>query len=45
MEVSILIEKVVKVGIEKESGYLYFVDKEGDISRSTMQRGRKKREE
>ena len=35
-------EKVVKAGIKKESGYLYFVDKQGDISRAVMARGRKK---
>ena len=31
-------EKVVKVGIKKEPGYLYYVDKAGDISRSKMSR-------
>ncbi|MDP6293659.1 MAG: hypothetical protein QF486_02300 [Candidatus Woesearchaeota archaeon] len=35
-------EKVEKVGVEKESGYLYFVDKNGDVSRAKMARGRKK---
>lgn len=34
-------EKVAKVGIKKEGGYLYFVDKDGDISRTKMARGRK----
>jgi len=34
-------EKVFKAGIEKEDGFLYFVDKEGDISRIKMQRGRR----
>ena len=34
-------EKVAKVGVEKEAGYLYFVDKDGDISRTKMARGRK----
>ena len=34
-------EKVAKVGVKKESGYLYFVDKEGDISRTKMARSRK----
>ena len=29
-------EKVVQVGIKKEPGYLYYVDKEGDISRASM---------
>ena len=35
-------EKVAKVGIKKEPGYLYFVDEDGDISRAKMARGRKK---
>lgn len=32
-------EKVAKVGVKKEAGYLYFVDKDGDISRAKMARG------
>lgn len=36
-------QKVAKVGIKKEPGYLYFVDKRGDISRVKMARGAKKR--
>jgi len=35
-------EKVQKVGITREAGYLYFVDKQGDISRTLMARGDKK---
>lgn len=38
-------EKVAKIGVKKEDGYLYFVDKEGDISRAKMQRRQKKEEE
>ena len=34
-------EKVAKVGVKKEGGYLYFVDKQGDVSRAKMARGRK----
>ena len=34
-------EKVAKVGIKKDGGYLYFVDKNGDISRAKMARGKK----
>ncbi len=34
-------EKVAKAGVDKESGYLYFVDKQGDVSRAKMARGRK----
>lgn len=36
-------EKVAKVGVQKEPGYLYFVDKKGDISRAKMARGGKKK--
>ncbi|MBI5391216.1 hypothetical protein HZB02_07035 [Candidatus Woesearchaeota archaeon] len=32
-------QKVAKVGVKKESGCLYFVDKQGDISCATMARG------
>lgn len=35
-------EKVAKVGVKKVGGYLYFVDKAGDVSRAKMARGRKK---
>ncbi len=35
-------KKVAKVGIKKEKGYLYFVDKQGDISCAMMARGSKK---
>jgi len=34
-------EKVAKVGVRKESGYLYFVDRQGDVSRAKMARGRR----
>lgn len=33
-------EKVKTAGVKKESGFLYFVDKDGDISRAKMSRGR-----
>jgi hypothetical protein len=33
--------KVAKVGVEKEDGWLYFLDKKGNISRAKMGRGRK----
>ena len=36
-------EKVAKVGIKKKPGYLYFVDKKGDISRAKMARGGRKK--
>ena len=32
-------EKVAKVGVKKEKGYLYFVDKKGNVGRATMVRG------
>ena len=35
-------QKVAKAGVKKESGFLYFVDKQGDISKAKMARGRKK---
>lgn len=36
-------KKVAKLGVKKESGYLYFVDKSGDVSRVKMaRRGQKK---
>jgi hypothetical protein len=34
-------QKVAKVGIKKAKGYLYFVDKNGDVSRAVMARGGK----
>ncbi|MBM3249064.1 MAG: hypothetical protein FJZ10_06585 [Candidatus Omnitrophica bacterium] len=34
--------KVEKVGVKKVKGYLYFVDKKGDVSRAKMARGKKK---
>ncbi len=36
-------QKVAKVGVKKERGWLYFVDKRGDISRAKMARGGRKR--
>jgi hypothetical protein len=35
-------QKVAKVGVRKEKGYLYFVDKHGDVSCAKMSRGNKK---
>jgi len=32
-------QKVMKVGVRKANGYLYFVDKQGDVSRAPMARG------
>lgn len=35
-------EKVAKLGIKREKGYLYYVDKQGDVSCAKMARGGKK---
>ncbi len=35
-------QKVAKVGVTRASGYLYFIDKQGDVSRAKMARGGKK---
>ena len=34
--------KVCKCGIKREKGYLYFIDKKGDVSCAKMARGKKK---
>jgi hypothetical protein len=36
-------EKVARVGVRKAAGYLYFVDKGGDVSRAKMSRGGRKK--
>jgi hypothetical protein len=36
-------EKVLKCGVKKAKGYLYFIDKQGDISRAKMARGGRKK--
>jgi len=35
-------EKIQKVGVKRADGYLYFIDKGGDVSRVKMARGGKK---
>jgi hypothetical protein len=35
-------QKISKTGITRESGYLYYVDKQGDVGRTKMARGGKK---
>ena len=35
-------ELVAKVGIKRKEGYLYFIDKKGDVSCAQMARGKKK---
>ena len=34
-------EVVAQCGVTRESGWLYFIDKDGDVSRAKMARGRK----
>ena len=36
-------QKVAKCGIKRQKGYLYFVDKSGDVSMAKMARGKKKK--
>ena len=35
-------KEVAKVGVKKEKGYLYFVDKKGNVARAKMARGKKR---
>jgi len=35
-------QKVAKVGVKRQKGYLYFIDKAGDVSCAVMARGKKK---
>lgn len=35
-------EKVAKLGIKREKGYLYYLDKRGNVSKAKMARGSKK---
>ena len=35
-------QKVMKCGVKRQKGYLYFVDKRGNISMAKMARGRKR---
>ena len=36
-------EKVAKIGVKKQEGYLYFVDKKGNVARAKMSRGGRKK--
>ena len=36
-------EKAAKVGVKKQEGYLYFVDKNGNVARAKMSRGGRKK--
>jgi hypothetical protein len=35
-------EKIMKVGVKRVKGYLYFIDKQGDVSCAKMARGKQK---
>ena len=35
-------QKLVKLGIKRQKGYLYYIDKHGDVSCAKMARGKKK---
>ncbi|MBI3615988.1 MAG: hypothetical protein HY211_05675 [Candidatus Omnitrophica bacterium] len=32
-------QKIAKAGIKRQKGYLYYLDKQGDVSRAKMARG------
>jgi hypothetical protein len=34
-------QKIAKIGVKRAQGYLYFIDKQGDVSRAKMARGGK----
>jgi hypothetical protein len=35
-------QKVAKLGVKRQKGFLYFIDKAGDVSCALMARGKKK---
>ena len=35
-------QKVFKAGVKRQEGFLYFVDKSGNVARAKMARGKKK---
>ncbi|MEW6556541.1 MAG: hypothetical protein AB1349_04200 [Elusimicrobiota bacterium] len=35
-------QEVAKAGVKRQDGYLYYIDKQGDVSRAKMARGGKK---
>lgn len=32
-------QKIAKTGVKRQPGFLYFIDKQGDVSRAAMARG------
>ena len=41
--VKIASKKVAKVGVKKQKGFLYFIDKKGNVARAKMSRGKNKK--
>ncbi len=41
--VKIAAKKVAKVGVKKQKGFLYFIDKKGNVARAKMSRGKNKK--
>ncbi|MBI5573342.1 MAG: hypothetical protein HY919_02145 [Elusimicrobia bacterium] len=35
-------QEIAKAGVKRQAGYLYYIDKQGDVSRAKMARGGKK---
>ena len=35
-------QEVAKAGVKRQNGFLYYIDKQGDVSRAKMARGGKK---
>jgi len=35
--------KIARLGLKRKAGYLYFIDKQGDVSMAKMARGGRKR--
>ena len=35
-------QKIMKVGVKRQKGYLYYLDKQGDVSCAKMARGKNK---
>lgn len=35
-------EKLVKLGVKRQAGFLYYIDKQGDVACAKMARGNKK---
>ena len=42
-EVRIMAQKISRTAVARQQGFLYFIDKQGDVSRAAMARGGKKK--